>query len=222
MRIFPEIYSWKMYRAFEQIKHPVIMRYDGPPKVFPDNIKVMKWLPQNDLLAHPKVKVFVTHCGNNGQMEALYHGVPMVGVPIYYDQYQGATRMEYQGYGKGFNIVHDTPEKLAKLINEVFENRTYQENIQRASAIFRARPDTPRQRAAFWIKHVLKFGSKHLRSHANDMPLYQYWMMDIIAFLLCLSIVVKLCSLLLLYVAIRGLCFLSNIIQGQSSKLKQR
>ena len=222
LRIFPEMLSWKIYRALGQIKHPVILRYDGPSKVFPDNIKVMKWLPQNDLLAHPKVKVFVTHCGNNGQMEALYHGVPMVGVPIFSDQHQGAARMEYQGYGKGFSIVHDPPEKLVKLINAVFENKTYTENIQRASDIFRARPDTPRQRAAFWVKHVLKYGSKHLRSHANDMPLYQYWMLDTMALLLCLSIVTILCSLLLLYVAIRGLCFLLNISQGQSLKVKQK
>ena len=222
MRIIPEMLSWKIYRALEQIKHPVIMRYDGPSKVLPENIKVMKWLPQNDLLAHPKVKVFVTHCGNNGQMEALYHGVPMVGVPMFYDQHQGGARIEYQGYGNMYNIVNDPPEKLTELINEVFENKTYKGNIQRASAIFRARPDTPRQRAAFWVKHVLKFGSKHLRSHANDMPLYQYWMVDTMAFLLCLSIVAIFSSLLLLYVAIRGLCFLLNIIQGQSPKLKQK
>ena len=222
MRVVPEIYSWKIYKALEMVKYPVIIRYDGPRKTFPPNIKAMKWLPQNDLLAHPKVKVFVTHCGNNGQMEALHHGVPMVGVPIYYDQYQGAARMEYQGYGKSFSIINDPPEKLTKLIHEVFENKTYKENIQRASAMFRSRPDTPRERAAFWVKHVLKYGSKHLRSHANDMPVYQYWMVDIITFILLMFIVAMFSTLSLLYLVIRGLGFLFNYIQGQPLKVKQK
>ena len=40
----------------------------------PKNILVEEWVPQNDLLAHPKVVLFITHGGNNGQYEALYHG----------------------------------------------------------------------------------------------------------------------------------------------------
>ena len=50
----------------------------------PSNVYISDWLPQNDLLGHPGVQVFVTHCGNNGQFEALYHGVPFVSRrPVY-------------------------------------------------------------------------------------------------------------------------------------------
>ena len=35
---------------------------------------VEEWVPQNDILGHPKLKLFITHGGNNGQYEALYHG----------------------------------------------------------------------------------------------------------------------------------------------------
>ena len=147
----------------------------------------MKGLPQNDLLAHPKIKVFVTHRGSNGLMEALYYGVPMAAIPVYGDHVEGAASVQHHGYGKVFQLVSDPPEKLADLIHEVLQNHTYRENIQRASAIYRDRPDSPRQRAAYWIKHVLKYGSKHLRSYANAMPLHQYWMQDIIGFPLLVS-----------------------------------
>ena len=220
LSFIPESYSWKLYKAFDLVKHTIIFRYDGPKRTFPSNVHHMKWLPQNDLLAHPKVKVFVTHCGSNGLMEALYNGVPMVGVPVYGDQVQGAARVQYNGYGRVFHLPSDPPEKLADLIHEVVQNQTYRENIQRASAIYRDRPDSPRQRAAYWIKHVLKYGSKHLRSYANDMPLHQYWMLDIIGFLLLVSVIVIASAFSLLYLLISGLrSFLRHI--NRPPKIKQ-
>ncbi len=42
----------------------MIWRYPGEqPKNVPSHIKLMSWMPQNDLLAHNNTKVFVTHCG---------------------------------------------------------------------------------------------------------------------------------------------------------------
>ncbi|KAL8579441.1 hypothetical protein ACOMHN_026806 [Nucella lapillus] len=49
----------------------------------PNKILTSTWIPQNDLLGHPNTKVFFTHCGKNGQYEALYHAVPMVSSPVY-------------------------------------------------------------------------------------------------------------------------------------------
>jgi len=48
----------------------------------PDNIMTGAWLPRNDLPAHPSVKLYITHCGNNAQFEAVNHAVPMIGFPI--------------------------------------------------------------------------------------------------------------------------------------------
>jgi UDP:flavonoid glycosyltransferase YjiC (YdhE family) len=36
-----------------------------------ENVLFLPWLPQNDLLGHPKTKLFITHCGKNGIFEAL-------------------------------------------------------------------------------------------------------------------------------------------------------
>ncbi len=60
------------------------------PKHIPKNVKLLKWLPQNDLLGHVKTKLFITHSGGSSQFEALYHGVPMVMFPMFSEQHYNA------------------------------------------------------------------------------------------------------------------------------------
>ena len=198
---FPTAFVQKVSDAFKGLEYTFLFRCNNDHS-FSQNVKTFRWLPQNDLLAHPKVKLFVTHCGNNGQMEALYHGVPMVGVPVFGDQFLNAKRIVYNDYGRAFDIGNEPAEKLAELIREVIMNSSYSENIKRASRIFRDRPDTPRSRAAFWVKHVMKYGSRHLRSYANDMPLYQYWMADVIAFFFLLLLLIIMFISLSIYFAL--------------------
>ncbi|XP_072024752.1 UDP-glucuronosyltransferase 2B14-like isoform X2 [Amphiura filiformis] len=53
--------------AFAQLPQKVIWKLNGKPSAtLTPNVKVVDWIPQNDLLGHPQIKAFVYHCGLNG------------------------------------------------------------------------------------------------------------------------------------------------------------
>ena len=67
------------------------------PSFLASNVKVMDWLPQNDLLGHKDIKAFVSHVGHNSLYETAYHGVPVVGFPLFAEQHSNARKAGHFG-----------------------------------------------------------------------------------------------------------------------------
>ena len=44
------------------------------------SVQVVRWVPQNDLLGHERMRAFLTHGGGNSMYESAYHGVPLIGM----------------------------------------------------------------------------------------------------------------------------------------------
>ena len=70
-----------------------VWRNKNRPENAPDNIKTTDWLPQIDLLSDSRTKLFISHCGNHGAHESLFSGVPVLAVPLLYDQFYIASRI---------------------------------------------------------------------------------------------------------------------------------
>jgi len=74
----------KFLDRFAQLNQTVIAKLRVPEGwTVPDNVHIRTWLPQNDILGHPNTRLFITHAGNGGQYEALYHKVPMLSFPLF-------------------------------------------------------------------------------------------------------------------------------------------
>ena len=82
----PEARVRALLDAFARLPQRVIVKFDSPISDAPPNVLVLPFVPQQDILAHPKTMLFFTHCGMHGVMEAVYHRVPMVGMPVFVDQ----------------------------------------------------------------------------------------------------------------------------------------
>ena len=178
----------KFVAAFSQVNYTIIWRLNSESSsqvVMPDNVHVVSWLPQNDLLGHPATKLFITHCGNNGQYEAVYHGVPMIGFPLFAEQPHNCFRMEDRQFGKCMDIRTFDPDALVEYIKEVAaDDSIYHQNVDKRSAILRDIHPRPLDTIVRWIEHVITHGGEHLHSHAVDMPWYQYWMLDVLTLIL--------------------------------------
>ncbi|XP_069599489.1 UDP-glucuronosyltransferase 2A2-like isoform X1 [Ranitomeya imitator] len=184
--------------ALSQLPQKVIWRYSGnKPVTLGENTVLYDWIPQNDLLGHPKTKAFITHGGTNGIYEAIFHGVPMVGIPLFADQPDNIIHMKTKGMAVMLDINKMQSQDLVDAVNTVINDPSYKENAMRISQIHHDQPLKPLDRAVFWIEFVMRHkGAKHLRPASHELTWYQYHLLDVIGFLL-------ICLFVMLYVTLK-------------------
>ncbi|XP_006171216.1 UDP-glucuronosyltransferase 1-6 isoform X1 [Tupaia chinensis] len=188
----PEKKAMEIAEALGKIPQTVLWRYTGSrPSNLAKNTILVKWLPQNDLLAHPKTRAFITHSGSHGIYEGICNGVPMVMLPLFGDQMDNAKRMETKGAGVTLNVLEMTSEDLANALKTVIFDKSYKENIMRLSSLHKDRPIEPLDLAVFWVEFVMRHkGAPHLRPAAHDLTWYQYHSLDVMGFLLAIALTV--------------------------------
>nr|XP_040050903.1 UDP-glucuronosyltransferase 2A1-like isoform X4 [Gasterosteus aculeatus aculeatus] len=203
--------------ALAQIPQKVLWRYSGEaPATLGVNTRIYNWIPQNDLLGHPKTRAFITHGGANGIFEAIYHGVPMVGIPMFADQPDNMVHVEAKGAAVIVNLNFMKQDDLRDAVNTVINDKSYKENALRLSRIHHDRPMSPLDEAVFWMEFTMRNkGAKHLRVQAHELTWYQYHSLDVLAFVLAIVLV-----LVLLFVKTCSFCF--RRCCGRKAKAKKR
>lgn len=197
----------------------VLMKIPEPsllPPGLPKNIHILPWIPQVEVLKHRNIKAFITHGGLMGTQEAIHYGVPMIGIPLFGDQFVNVDNYAGMNIAARLDIDTLTEEKMDAAINSILHDSKYRETVQRISKKFRDRPLSPLKTAIYWIEYVIKHGGDSLRSPAMDLTWWQLQLLDIYAFLLLATIL----SVYLIITVPRLLYNLVNSSHAVASKKK--
>ncbi|XP_050443854.1 UDP-glycosyltransferase UGT5-like isoform X1 [Adelges cooleyi] len=172
--------------AFQKLPQRVLWKWENDD--LPDktaNIMIRKWMPQRDILAHPKVKLFISHGGLLGLTEAVHEGVPTLAMPIFGDQLTNVKAIMDTGAAEILDYNTLSEIEIFSKAKEMLTNPIYKQKATKLSEVFRDRPMSPMETAMYWTEYVIRHkGAPHLRSPAVGMPWYQYYMIDIISMLL--------------------------------------
>jgi glucuronosyltransferase len=163
------------------------------------------------IVAHPNIKLFISHGGLLSTIEAVYHGIPILGIPIFGDQQMNIADAAINGYALKIDIGQLNEEQFSNVISEILTNPKYRDNIQLRSSLMRDQPIKPLDKAIFWVEHVLKYkGAAHLKNSSNKLYLYQYLLLDVIVFIFTIIFLI----VMLLYILVKGLVrFVKHILR---------
>ncbi|XP_018324508.1 2-hydroxyacylsphingosine 1-beta-galactosyltransferase-like [Agrilus planipennis] len=172
-----------MLRVFSNLKQKVLWKWEEDVTFQkPSNVKMEKWFPQQDVLAHPNLKLFITHGGLLSTIEAIYHAVPLLALPVFGDQLMNAAEIEALGYGLKLPFVDFDKQQFKLLINEILTNNRYKKGIKTRSDILHDQETKPVDRAVWWIEYVIRHkGAPHLKSVTLNLKWYQYILLDVLA-----------------------------------------
>lgn len=74
------------------------------------------------LLEHKNVKLFISHGGISGIYEAIDSGVPVLGIPLFFDQPHNVANLVHWGAGLMLDYKTLTKDILVNAINEMTNN----------------------------------------------------------------------------------------------------
>src|SRR5437764_2552424 len=117
-----------------------------------DNMDGAEFLPQTSIL--PVVDLVITHGGNNTVTEALHFGRPMVVLPLFWDQYDNAQRVDELGLGVRLDPYRFEDAELTGAVDRLLADRALANRLGAMSARLQASPGT--LRAADLIEGVVR------------------------------------------------------------------
>lgn len=187
------------YDVFAKLPYKIVWKFEKDMPNKPDNIFVGKWLPQQSILAHPNIKMFIYQGGLQSSEEAVHFSVPLLGFPILADQDYQVLRMEALGVAKYMEITTVTRKELDTAIREIINNKQYKHRIVELKKLVNDNPYNMVKHLAWWAEYVIRNkGAPHLRSNLAHQPWYQRCDMDIVVFLTIVTVLIisNICSVI--------------------------
>jgi UDP:flavonoid glycosyltransferase YjiC (YdhE family) len=99
-----------------------------------------EFLPQTQVL--PRVDLVIHHGGNNTTTECFHFGTPAVVLPLFWDQYDNAQRVDELGLGVRLPPYSCTGEELVRAVDGLLRDSALRDRLAAISARLQANPGT--------------------------------------------------------------------------------
>lgn len=164
----------------------------------PENILTLKWIPQNDVLTHKNVKAVWTHVGLLSTHEAIWHGIPVIGMPFFMDQRSNIKMLEEKGVAVYLDYKQISIDTVEHAIREIIYNPKYWRNMKKLSREFRDRPVPPLDLAIWYVEFVSRHSGRDFGSPGRFLTRIEENLYDVYALLLAIiTTPILICFLLL-------------------------
>jgi MGT family glycosyltransferase len=97
-----------------------------------------RFLPQPSIL--PQCDLLITHGGNNTVCEGFHFGLPMIGLPLFWDQYDNVQRLAETGFGERLPTYRWTQEGLVETVNRLIADDDLHTRMRSNAEAIRADP----------------------------------------------------------------------------------
>ncbi|XP_050735244.1 UDP-glycosyltransferase UGT5-like isoform X2 [Eriocheir sinensis] len=203
----PEEYRKVLLEVFGSLQQRVLWKWDEDAmEGLPPNVRLSKWLPQQDILGHQQLQLFITHGGLLSTQEASYHGVPVLGLPVAVDQHQNMRMVQREGWGRFLHWEDLNYDSFRGNILQMIGDTRFRDEAQRRAKVMRDQPLSPGDWTTYWVEYVLRHqGARHLRSTALEMPWYQLYNADVWAVVVVVTLVAGVLASWLCYRILRVL-----------------
>ncbi|CAH0547842.1 unnamed protein product [Brassicogethes aeneus] len=183
----------KLLLTFKNIPYDILWKFEANITSLPKNVMLLNWAPQQDILRHPKTKLFITQGGLQSLQESIFFEIPMMVFPFFGDQMHNAKMIEHKKIGKYFKHKSFHPLEFESAIFQLIKDPKYKSNVLKLKQLILDEPMSGVEKAVWWTEYVIRHkGAKHLANPITELPLYQYYQLDVYSILgaLCILIVV--------------------------------
>ena len=130
----------RLIDAMAKTEHRVIVSM-GPLKdqmTLGPNMYGAQFLPQPSIL--PQCDLLITHGGNNTVCEGFHFGLPMIALPLFWDQYDNAQRLRETGFGERLDTYAWTDDELIGAVNRLLADDGLRARMKTNAAAIQADP----------------------------------------------------------------------------------
>ncbi|XP_034655139.1 UDP-glucuronosyltransferase [Drosophila subobscura] len=141
----------------------------------PENVMIANWWPQQAILSHSPVKLFISSCGQLSVWESIMGDTPILAIPILAEQEVMAKRLQLHGVSLTVNYDAIAYDSLLHGIRQLTLNTSYTESLVQLKKRLMG-GGSPSALAVGQIELILDSGgADFLKSHANTL---NYWRLE--------------------------------------------